>query len=93
MAEAHVDQPGEIRWFAREQPRPVIGPCPHEGCKHLGQGVIAWGPSLERYELVECGLPGDDGCAGACRAWTDGHGRVTTAWLHVDLAIAIGAAK
>lgn len=78
MAEAHVDNPGEVRWFKGEGPARVVGPCAHD-CKHLGQGVIAWGPSEERYELVECGLPGD----GGCRAWIDGAGRVVTDWLTV----------
>jgi hypothetical protein len=86
VAEAHLDHPGEIHWFKGERPLPVLGPCPHD-CKHLGQGVIAWGPTLERYELVECGISSDtEGCAASCRAWVDGHGRVTTAWLHVDLS-------
>lgn len=83
MAEPHLDHPGEIHWFKGETPRPVIGPCPHTACKHLGHGVIAWGPSLDRYELVECGLPGDGGCGAECRAWSDGDGRITTVWLHV----------
>jgi len=84
MAEAHLDHPGEIHWFKREQPLPILGPCPHTTCKHLGQGVIAWGPTLDRYELVECGIRGDGGCAATCRAWSDGQGRITTPWLHVD---------
>ncbi len=85
MAEPHLDHPGEIHWFKGEGPRPVLGPCPHADCRHLGQGVIAWGPTLDRYELVECGTPDDDGCAAQCRAWSDGHGRITTAWLQVDV--------
>lgn len=85
MAEAHLDHPGEIHWFKGEGPAPVIGPCPHTDCRHLGQSVIAWGPTLDRYELVECGIAGDaHGCAGRCRAWVDGRGRVTTAWLQVE---------
>ncbi|MFI2663360.1 hypothetical protein [Micromonospora carbonacea] len=85
MAEPHLDNPGEIRWFKSEHPLPVLGPCPHAGCQHLGQGVIAWGPSYEHYELVECGITDDTtGCAAQCRSWVDGHGRVTAAWLHVD---------
>lgn len=88
MAEAHLDNPGEIRWFKGECPLPVLGLCPHTACKHLGTGVIAWGPSLDRYELVECGslnVPeADDDCGTACRAWVDGRGRTTTEWLHVD---------
>lgn len=92
MAEAHLDHPGEIHWFKGERPAPVVGPCPHAKCKHLGQGVIAWGPSLERYELVECGSiersdESDSDCATTCRAWADGQGRIVTAWLHVDLGV------
>jgi hypothetical protein len=88
MAEAHLDHPGEIHWFKSEMPRPVIGPCPHTECEHLGQGVIAWGPSMERYELVECGsgrkrVPGE--CNAGCRAWIDGRGRVVTPWLMVGV--------
>ncbi|MFI6819740.1 hypothetical protein ACIBJE_02160 [Micromonospora sp. NPDC050187] len=86
MAEPHLDHPGEISWFSGEHPVPVLGPCPHADCRHLGQSVIAWGPSYGRYELVECGIRDDaTGCAGRCRAWSDGQGRITTAWLHVDL--------
>ena len=92
MAESHLDNPGDIRWFADEAPAPVLGPCPHTRCRHLGQGVIAWGPSMDRYELVECGSidradEADDDCAGTCRAWANGQGRVVTAWLHVDLDV------
>jgi hypothetical protein len=92
MAEPHLDHPGEIHWFSGEGPAAVLGPCPHAGCKHLGQGVIAWGPTLERYELVKCGTPGnvEDGrCAGACRAWVDGRGRVTSKWLQIQPAEAV----
>lgn len=94
MADPHLDHPGEIRWFKGEGPAPVLGPCPHS-CKHLGQGVIAWGPTMDRYELVECGirpsgLGGDNtDCAAQCRAWIDGYGLVTTAWLQVDLSQAV----
>jgi hypothetical protein len=90
VAEPHLDHPGEIHWFAKERPLPVLGPCPHVDCKHLGQGVIAWGPSMERYELVECGIASDkEGCAARCRAWSDGRGRITTPWLQVDWAAAV----
>jgi hypothetical protein len=75
----HVDQPGEIRWFSGHGPRAVVGPCPHITCRHLAQGVIAWGPDYERYELIEC--TGE--CARRCRAWTDGGPVATTPWLHV----------
>jgi hypothetical protein len=87
VAEPHLDHPGEIHWFKGEEPAPVIGPCPHD-CRHLGQGVIAWGPSYDRYELVECGVPGTeqpDACAGRCRAWIDSQGRTVTDWLMVDV--------
>jgi hypothetical protein len=96
VGDPHLDHPGGIHWFASECPRPVLGPCPHAACQHLGQGVIAWGPSMDRYELVECGSinpadEADDDCAGTCRAWVDGRGRVTTAWLHVGVeAVARG---
>lgn len=82
MGEAHVDKPGEISWFSGYGPAAVHGPCPHGGCAHWGRSVIAWGPSLGRYELVQCDQA--DGCATSCRAWVDGRGRPTTAWLHVD---------
>lgn len=97
MAEAHVDNPGEIRWFKGHGPARVLGPCPHARCRHLGTGVIAWGPSYERYELVACGSirPADeaeDDCAMHCRAWVDERGRTVTAWLNVDLRTERGAA-
>lgn len=88
MAEAHLDHPGEVTWFKRHGPAPVLGPCPHVECQHLGTGVIAWGPSMERYELVACGSinradesPSD--CASRCRAWSDGRGQIVTPWLLV----------
>jgi hypothetical protein len=90
MAEAHLDHPGEIHWFSSYGPLPVIGSCPHSDCKHLGTGVVAWGPSMERYELVACGSisPGDEAagdCAQHCRAWVDSQGRTVTPWLHVEI--------
>jgi hypothetical protein len=91
MAEAHLDHPGEISWFKGYGPLPVLGPCPHAECNHLGDGVIAWGPTMERFGLVTCGSirpadesPGD--CAGHCRAWVDDRGRQVTPWLNVDLS-------
>jgi hypothetical protein len=91
MAEPHLDHPGEIHWFMGHGPAPVIGPCRHRECRHLGQSVIAHGPSYERYELVACGsldqaAESDDDCASQCRAWVDQQGRVVTPWLRVDLA-------
>ena len=38
-----------------------VGDCPHNA-----QSVVAWGPTVAQYELVEC----DAGCG--CRAWIDG---------------------
>lgn len=87
MAEVHVDRPGEIHWFKGEGPRPVVGPCPHR-CDHWGTGVIAWGPSEERYELVECGsrrMAVEGECNAQCRAWVDGRGRAVTPWLMVAM--------
>jgi hypothetical protein len=80
-ADPHVDTPDEMRWFAHQEPLPVIGPCPHTACAHYMQRVVAWGPDYARYELVRCDVP--DGCAGRCRAWTDGSIDTTTAWLEV----------
>lgn len=82
MAEAHLDHPGEISWFKRYGPSPVLGSCPHADCRHLAQSVIGWGPSMERYELVQCDVP--QHCDGGCRAWSDGRGRITTEWLQVE---------
>ncbi len=39
-------------------------PCDH-GCDHRATSVIAWGPTVATYELLECDLCG-------CRAWEDG---------------------
>lgn len=76
----HVDNPGEIRWFAGKGPSRVVGPCPHDGCPHNAQSVIAWGPDYARYELIQC----DADCAGHCRAWTDGGPVATSPWLLTD---------
>ena len=86
MSLAHLDNPGAVRWFSGYGPAEVLGECPHSGCGHRGTGVVAWGPDLRHYELIECGIQGDDDgtdCAGNCRAWTDDRDRVTTPWLHV----------
>jgi hypothetical protein len=90
VTEAHLDHPGEIHWFKSHGPAPVLGPCTHTECRHNGQGVIAWGPSYERYELVACGSidPADESdsdCAMHCRAWVDERGRTVTPWIRVDL--------
>lgn len=89
MAEPHLDHPGEIRWSAGQIPHPVLGPCPHD-CRHLGGRVVADGPSLQRYELLQCGTLDGDGCRATCRAWCDVSGRITTAWLHVNVRAATG---
>lgn len=83
MADAHLDHPGEITWYAGQRPLPVAGPCDH-ACLHHIQRIIAWGPSYARYELVQCSVP--YGCAGTCRAWADEHGRIATDWLNVTAA-------
>lgn len=91
MADPHLDHPGEVSWFKGEGPAQVLGPCPHSDCRHLGTGVIGWGPSMARYELVACGSidPADESpsdCAMTCRAWSDERGNIVTPWLHVDHA-------
>jgi hypothetical protein len=47
----------------------------------MAQSVVAWGPSMDRYELVEC----DMDCDSTCRAWIDGRGRTTSPWLNLAL--------
>lgn len=89
MAEAYLDHPGEITWFKGKGPLPVLGPCQHSECRHLGQNVIGWGPSVERYVIVACGSidPADESpsdCAMTCRAWSDSDDRIVTPWLHVE---------
>jgi hypothetical protein len=61
--DTHVEV-DDVHWFAGHGPADPIGPCPHD-CRHSAVSVIAWGPSLRHYELVQC----DDVCAGQCRAW------------------------
>lgn len=52
----------DIKWFAGYGPVELTGEeCAHD-CEHRGQSVIAWGPSLLHYELVDC-----DTCG--CRSW------------------------
>jgi hypothetical protein len=87
VAEPHLDHPGEITWFAGKSHAPIVGLCSHD-CPHDGQGVIAWGPSYDRYELVQCAIkPSEhpDGCDSRCRAWVDSRGRVVTDWITVDI--------
>lgn len=87
MAEPNVDHPGEITWFKDKHPLPVLGPCPHHNCSHSVQSTIAWGPSMDRYELVVCDMPRTGaGCACTCRVWVNGRGRIATQWLQVDVA-------
>ena len=89
MAETHLNAPGEVTWLKGNTPVPVVGPCPHSGCQHETQSVVAWGPDLDRYELVACDVAGQ--CAGRCRAWsrpsrsTDRAGKplMSTSWLLV----------
>jgi len=92
---AKLDHPGEISWIGNHQATPVLGKCPHTRCRHLGHGVVAWGPSIDRYELVQCGSPNypesDEYCSGQCRAWADAGARIVTDWLYTptDLYTAI----
>jgi len=68
MSEAHLDHPGEWRWFHGYGPAEIVGQCPHDSCGHYGTSVIAYGPDFEHYELVTC--DDTDGCNGSCRGWT-----------------------
>jgi hypothetical protein len=44
--------------------------------------VVARSDDPERRELLECLADiNKGGCGGGCRAWSDGRGRITTAWL------------
>lgn len=82
MSESNLDHPGEFSWYKGRGPSPVVGPCPHVGCSHNAQSVIGWGPTYERYELVQCDVA--EHCATGCRAWVDDRGRETTPWLQVE---------
>ena len=42
--------------------------CAHD-CTHSDLTVVAWGPDVAHYELVECAVAAG-GCG--CRAWWDG---------------------
>ncbi len=77
---ADLDHPGDFHWFSGYGPLPAAGECPHASCRHRATSVIAWGPDLTRYELVQC----DSDCASSCRAWVDGRGIVTTPWLRME---------
>jgi hypothetical protein len=80
---ARIAHGGDVHWFSGYQPGAVDGACPHGRCPHNTVGVIAWGPTFGRYELVQCDVRGDVGCRGGCRAWIDHRARITTAWLAV----------
>jgi hypothetical protein len=72
--EAHLDHAGEISWYVGHGPAPILGPCPHTTCQHLGWSTVAWGPDLNHYELVVCDdgptqNPDGGGCDGQCRGW------------------------
>lgn len=61
MAEPHLDHPGDVSWWAGKGPVVLEGPCPHD-CPHMDTHTVAWGPSFDRYELVDC-------LACGCRGW------------------------
>jgi hypothetical protein len=86
--EAHVDNPGEVRWFPGYGPASVLGRCEHN-CTHLDQATVAWGPDPARYELVRCvtATDAESLCAGRCRAWSNSLGRIVTPWLTVDVPV------
>jgi hypothetical protein len=76
--DATIDDPthGAVKWLRGVGPTSVT---PYTGdCKHWGQSVIAYGWDLKHYELVECGIDGED-CGS--RAWSDDRGRITTPWM------------
>ena len=87
MAAVIIDTEDEIEWFDGLGPARVIGPCPHVTCHHRNR-PIAWGLTVERYELAEC-YRGENGqpseCDGRCRAWRNGDREITTEWLMVDV--------
>jgi hypothetical protein len=61
-----------VHWFKSdpwEKGRRPVGPCPHSGCPHNAQSVVAWGPDFEHYELVVCDTDDPGGCDGMCRGW------------------------
>lgn len=55
--------PGQVHWFTGKRPTPQTVPCDHP-CRHLARNprVVAWGPDIQHYEIVECALCG-------CQAW------------------------
>lgn len=90
MADAHLDHPGETRWFKGWGPAPVRGECPHTDCPHEATAAIAYGPDFAHYVLDVCKEP--EGCAGECRGWfgewPTGHVpryRPPEKWLHVPV--------
>ena len=56
--------PNMMMWFGSNRPWPAGSTerC-HHYCAHGKQEVVAWGPSLSLYEIVECQRCG-------CRNWT-----------------------
>lgn len=63
MAEAHLDHPGDVSWFAGHQPKTSLGElCDHPCDHHFTLANIAWGPDYEHYALNECRECG-------CRGW------------------------
>lgn len=77
----------DVRWFAGYDAKPIVGPCPHT-CQHRDSRVIAWGPSLRHYELIQC--DDEDGCQQRCRAWeratptSNGGIRNSHPWMEVE---------
>ena len=53
--------PGIIYWYDGYQPVELGDPCVHS-CAHAFHEVIAWGPTVDKYELIRCQL-----CE--CRGW------------------------
>lgn len=71
MAEAHLDHPGEITWFAGSQPRKGTGELCNHPCDHnFTLGNIAWGPDYEHYVLNECR---ECGCRGWAQEYPEPH--------------------
>lgn len=70
-----------IVWVRGERHLPPGDYCRH-GCGHAPTMVVARSDDPERRELLECLADiNKGGCGGGCRAWSDGRGRITTAWL------------
>lgn len=70
--------PNQIAWFdARPWEEPHTRPCDHD-CLHLRQRVVAWGPTMDFYEIVECG---HCGCRAATRATPPAGSVLSTDWI------------